>query len=114
MPHQANPEPNGVFGVGHLNKVLVELAKLCGYTNPTKNTAHSKRMHAITNLCSAPEEIGHQNIKLAARHKSDDGNRVYQQSAAVLHDRRIRAVFGVKPNTGECLECLNCPLLFII
>ena len=114
LPHQANPMPNGVFGVGHLNKTLVELAILCGFTDPTKNTAHSKRKYAITNLCSAPEEIGHQNIKLAARHKSDDANRVYQQSAPELHDRRIRAIFGVRTNTGEYLECLHCALLFII
>jgi hypothetical protein len=61
-----------VFGIYHLNKKLVELAKVCGFKDPSKNIAHSKRKFAITSLVSAKEEIGHQNIKTAAWHKSDD------------------------------------------
>ena len=102
-----------------MNKQLVSLATLCGFKNPEKNTAHSKRKYAITLLNAAPEEIGHQNMKLAARHKSDDANRVYQQSAPVIHDRRIRAMWGSgiineDDKTGEYLESFSCALLFII
>jgi hypothetical protein len=75
MPHQANPLNNGVFlGAKYLNKMLAQLATLCGFKDPHKNTAHSKRKHAITSLVSATEGIGHQNIKTAARHKSDDAH----------------------------------------
>jgi hypothetical protein len=94
LPYQANPKPNGVFGINYLNKQLVELAKLCGFTDPQRNTAHSKRKFTITALLSHHEEIGHQNIKVAARHKTDDANRQYQRSAATLHDRRFRAIWG--------------------
>jgi hypothetical protein len=55
---------------------------------------HSKRKFAITSLVSAKEEIGNQNIKVAARHKSDDAHRQYQRSAPALHDRRFRAIWA--------------------
>jgi hypothetical protein len=102
--YQANPLPNGVFSIGHMNKVLVELATVCGFTDPTKNTAHSKRKFAITSLLTSKEEIGHQNIKLAARHKSDDAHRMYQQGDAVLHDRRFRAIWGTRKIDQKTIE----------
>jgi hypothetical protein len=49
----------------------------------------------------AKEDLGHQNIKLAARHKSDDGHRQYQQGAALLHDRRIRTMWAANRGTDE-------------
>jgi hypothetical protein len=103
LPYKANPKENGVFGINHLNKKLVELAKVCGFKDPNKNTAHSKRKFAITSLVSAKEEIGHQNIKTAARHKSDDAHRQYQRSAAALHDRLLRALWagGNKDEKGS-------------
>jgi hypothetical protein len=112
LSYQANPLKNGVFSIGHLNKVLVELATVCGFTDPTKNTAHSKRKFAITSLVTSKEEIGHQDIKLLASHKNDDAHRVYQQGAAVLHDRRFRAIWGAgkrdehpdESTEGEYLE----------
>jgi hypothetical protein len=101
LPYQANPLPNGVFGINHLNKKLVELATVCGFTDPHKNTAHSKRKFAITSLVSAKEEIGNQNIKVAARHKSDDAHRQYQRSAPALHDRRFRAIWAAGKTREE-------------
>jgi hypothetical protein len=91
----------------------MELATVCGFTDPTKNTAHSKRKLAITSLVTSKEEIGHQNIKLPARQKRDDAHQLYyQQGAAVLHDRRFPAIWGAgkmddqqsKTIEGEYLE----------
>jgi hypothetical protein len=94
-----------MFSIGHMNKVLVELTTVCGFTNPTKNTAHSKRKFVITSLVNAKDEIGHHNIKLAAHHKSDDAHRVYQQGAAVLHaDRCFRAIWGAGKMDDKTIE----------
>lgn len=93
-----------MFGTNHLNKKLVELATVCGFTDPSRNTAHSKRKFAITALTSATEEIGHQNIKIAARHKSDDANRTYQQGAAKVHDSRFRALWNTGKEKDKTIE----------
>jgi hypothetical protein len=95
---------NGTIGANHLNTLLVRLATQCGFDNPKKNTAHSKRKYAITCLTMAKEDLGHQNVKLAARHKSDDANRQYQQGAATLHDRRFRAMWAAGGGTDKEIE----------
>jgi hypothetical protein len=102
----------GVIGVNHLITLLVRLATQCDFDNPQKNTAHSKRKHAITSLTTAKEDLGIANIKVAARHKSDDAHRQYQQGAApILHDRRIRAMWaangGANEIEGKCLGAIE-------
>jgi hypothetical protein len=107
----------GVIGVNHLNTLLVRLATQCDFDNPQKNTAHSKRKYAITSLTTAKEDLGIANIKVAARHKSDDAHRQYQQGAPILHDRRIRAMWAANGGTneieGKCLGAKS-PVLLII
>lgn len=49
----------------------------------------------------ATEDLGQQNIKIAARHKSDDANRQYQKGASELHDRRIRTMWKANGGTDE-------------
>jgi hypothetical protein len=101
----------GVIGVNHLNTLLVRLATQCDLDNPQKNTAHSKRKYAITSLTTAKEDLGIANIKVAARHKSDDAHRQCQQGAPFLHDRCIRAMWaangGANEIEGKCLGAIE-------
>jgi hypothetical protein len=63
-------------------------------------------------MTMAKENLGNQNVKLAARHKSDDAHGQYQQSAATLHDRRFRtmwsAVGGTDKIDGKLKSVWNC------
>ena len=65
----------------------------------------------------ATENLGHQNVKLAARHKSDDAHNQYEQGAATLHDRRFRTMWAANGGTdnkmkidGEFKIVCNCAL----
>jgi len=117
LPYQANPHKNGTISVNYLNTLLVKLATKCGFDDPKKNTAHSKRKYAITCMKMATENLGHQNVKLAARHKSDDAHNQYEQGAATLHDRRFRTMWAANGGTdnkmkidGEFKIVCNCAL----
>jgi hypothetical protein len=114
LPHpQAKPAKNGVFGINCLNnEMLQDTATLCGFKDPEKNTAHSKRKHTIASPVSTKEKIGHQNIMTAALHKSEDTHDLHQGSAPALHDRCFCALFNpagsnnVKEDNNARGECL--------
>jgi AraC-like DNA-binding protein len=75
----ANSTNHGVFGANYISSTVVkEIAHRCGFTNPEKCTAASRRAAGITNLVSSGT-VSTAQIQTAARHKSAVTNIKYQE-----------------------------------
>jgi hypothetical protein len=69
--YRADPGANGVWGQNYPNTVAVKLAKLCGYDNPTKCTAHGRRKCSASALANSKENISNAEQRNRTRHKTE-------------------------------------------
>jgi hypothetical protein len=105
---EADLTNNGVFGKNYFSVVTKRMAARCGFTDPERHTARSKRRSGISSLASS--DVPSAEIEGSARHKSAATNALYQKPNEATHAKRYEAQFY---NDDSVRHVLLLSLLFV-